>query len=302
MLLGALLFGCTIGYTGNTEKAFKINREMTDYQFQWFASVMNIGAMAGSLIAGSLANNYGRKNCLLSSALVFTSGYLILALAPHQNFLCLFTGRVLTGIGAGISSFGVPLYIAEVAKTNRRGALGAGNQLGITTGIFVAYLIGNIETKSLYDDQTVCDWRYVTCILLGISVLFAALLMLIPETPRYLFLNSDTQAGEEALLQLRGDNFVSERQELLTINDRDQDQGEQPSLWMYKKQVFIGCMLQVFQQFSGVNNLIFYLTKILDQAQVNDPQVYSVYIMLLNVVVTIVAIRLMDTAGKHHQK
>ncbi len=121
VLLGSLLFGTTIGYTGNTENAFKQNQEMSDEQFSWFGTIMNVGAMIGAFAAGPLANSLGRRTCLQITALVFIAGYILLGLSPHQHYCCLMGGRTLTGIGSGMVSTAVPTYITEVSKTHRKG-------------------------------------------------------------------------------------------------------------------------------------------------------------------------------------
>lgn len=341
VLFGALLFGFTIGYTGNTETAIRITGEMTKYfllllrffvrfakflhqiikniknlysnrnEFIWFSSLMNVGAMAGALGAAPIANGVGRRKCLIATGVVFALGYALLAFC--HGFPALLIARMITGLGSGMASFIVPLYIAEVAKTSRRGTLGASNQLAIVVGIFLAYglaswiqmdaptgdaippdFTNNLDGKP--PPTKVCNYQVFSGVIACIGGLLAGLSFFVPETPRWLFMKSRTQDGEWALQKLRGDDYLEERQHLVSAAPATEEAAE--SLWDYKRQLFIGVMLQVFQQFSGVNNIMFYLTSILENNGVSNPEMYSTITMLLQIIFTAISCVLMDKAGR----
>ncbi len=176
----------------------------------------------------------------------------------------------------------------------------------ITVGILLAYLIGQVATTNSLDGSViVCDWRLVSYLFTIISGVFFVSLFMIPETRRYLFEKGQVDAGTTALRCVRGGgdgdvlpNGKSELQALLDDADSDDQEIQTASLsselWQYKKPLIIGCMLSIFQQCSGVNNVMMYLTKILQNADVTNPQMYSTIAMVTQTVVTMCAVPLMD--------
>jgi MFS family permease len=273
---------------------------------------MNVGAMAGALGAAPIANGVGRRKCLIATGVVFALGYALLAFC--HGFPALLIARMITGLGSGMASFIVPLYIAEVAKTSRRGTLGASNQLAIVVGIFLAYglaswiqmdaptgdaippdFTNNLDGKP--PPTKVCNYQVFSGVIACIGGLLAGLSFFVPETPRWLFMKSRTQDGEWALQKLRGDDFMQERSQLQMSATPSTEEATE-SLMDYKRQLFIGVMLQVFQQFSGVNNIMFYLTSILQNNGVSNPEMYSTITMLLQIIFTAISCVLMDKAGR----
>ncbi|GLJ19827.1 hypothetical protein SUGI_0359350 [Cryptomeria japonica] len=150
-----------------------MNWLLTFTQFSLFGSLSNVGAMIGAVVSGLLADYIGRKGALVVASIPNILGWIAICLAKDSSFL--YISRSLTGLGVGIISFTVPVYIAEIAPKHLRGGLGTVNMLSITIGIFMAYLLGMfISCRHLAIAGA------VPCSLLVLG------LFLIPEAPRWL--------------------------------------------------------------------------------------------------------------------
>ena len=325
VLLAALLFGFTLGFTGNTEQGLRATGQMTKDEFMWFSAVVGIAGFVGAMAAAPIADGVGRQKCLIVTGLFYVVGYAMLSFC--DGFVLLFVGRSLTGVASGMVCFVVPLYIAEVAKASRRGALGASIQLAIVIGIFGTYGLATIITvptdvtsipQDYYDylepgdepPQRVCDYKTFTLLLSIFAILFTTLCCFLPDTPRWYFMKSRVHDGEDVLQRLRGDGveFQKEKQDLLvassvaaaaTSSDEAGGVVKVESLWRdFKKQLLIGIMLVIFQQLSGAVTIYFYLTKILEKNDVANPDVYSTINMLVQIFFTAVAVVLMDKLGR----
>jgi SP family facilitated glucose transporter-like MFS transporter 8 len=167
----------------------------TDSQQSWFGSLVTVGAILGGPMAGVLVGRLGRKSTIMASCVPFSLGWLVILVGghfPHEVWL-LYGGRILCGIGTGMVSLCVPLYIGEIATKEVRGMLGAGFQLSVTFGILCVYALGLF-----------LPWRYLAVVGSALSALLICLMNIIPETPQYLMSRGDTQSALESLTWLRG--------------------------------------------------------------------------------------------------
>ncbi|WP_328610400.1 sugar porter family MFS transporter [Amycolatopsis sp. NBC_00345] len=257
------------------------------------------GSMAGAGLAGRLADSLGRRKMILASGAVFTVGTLGAALAGGAPLLVAF--RFVMGIGVGIASVVVPMYLSELAPKEVRGKLTSLMQLLVTIGILVAYITD-------YALSGAGAWRWM----IGLGVVPAVLLMAgiytQPESPRWLAVNKHDETGaKQVLAGLRGSESVAEA-ELADIRAgaRAQAENEEPlRLRMLtggrlRKVFTVGMLLVFFQNFVGINTIIYYAPTLLTNVGFGSSGAIlaNVGIGAVNMLMTLPAMRLIDRAGR----
>ncbi|EER06837.1 hexose transporter, putative [Perkinsus marinus ATCC 50983] len=330
-LLGSLLFGLCLGFSGpaiDTMKndvttpdgtlieigegsSFFVFRTATEASL--FGSMLNIGAMVGALGGGPLNEKIGRRWSLIGVSPLFALPWLWVALATTAWQLIV--ARVIMGIALGMSSFTVPTYIGEVSPTKYRGLLGACNQVAITVGILLAYVLGlALRTKAGSVDPnatatTFCEWRQLSFIYIIPSALLGIAMFFAPESPRWLASKCRDTEAKAVLIKLRGadENDPHVKAELAALDalhtkryvqGKDSIKQNLRALSECKMQLFIGVMLQVLQQFAGVNGIIFYQTSIFQAAGIDNRDVVSLSVMAVQVGVTLIGALIIEKAGR----
>jgi SP family xylose:H+ symportor-like MFS transporter len=310
--IGGLLFGydtAVISGAADSIKTYLIDSlHLGSFIYGTTISSALIGCIIGGIISGMFASRFGRKNSLIISSLLFLIGSLGAAYPeflfftkghPTIGLLVAFnTYRIIGGIGVGLASAVCPMYIGEVAPANVRGRLVSFNQFMIILGMLVAYFV-NYSIANGHSQQWVSDigWRYmfVAC---GVpALLFGLLLLLVPETPRYLSLNNQDQKALAILTKINGSKAAkSILQEIKqTVNVSSE------KLFTYGKGVIIiGILLSVFQQFVGINVALYYAPRIFESmgAGQNASMMQTTIMGLINVIFTVVAIMTVDKWGR----
>jgi sugar porter (SP) family MFS transporter len=294
--LGAVLFGYHLGVVnGALEYLAKDLGIATDAAIQgWVVSITLIGATVGSFTGGALADKFGRTRSFQLDAIPLVVGTLLSATATAVQ--AMLAGRFLVGLGIGISSAIVPLYIAEIAPTNIRGSLGALNQLSICIGILLALLAGLPLAGNPEWWKTMFTVAVVPAALLLIGMAYA------PESPRWLFQQGRKAEAEHSIKRLWGKEKVEEGMgELENSGSSSSDEG---AGWgdlvsaKYRGVVAVGGTLFLLQQFAGINAVVYYSTAVFRKAGIKSDVAASALVGAANVFGTLVASSLMDKQGR----
>ena len=283
-LLGPFSFGYVIGYSSPAIPELEQRGLLHHSQSGWFASLITVGALFGGPLAGWSIEKYGRRATMRFTAIPFLLGWLLIRL---EDF---FVGRFLCGLASGSVTVCAPIYIAEVSTSSLRGTLGACVQLFITLGILCAYSAG-----VTYSWSDMADFGVLA------ALLMLAVLFLIPETPRWLLMNKTKAEAVQALQKLRNQHADCEDE------CRDIEEGldvkETFSWGEFKKTelsrpLMISVIIMIFQQFSGINAVMFYTVSIFKDAGIDNSEMATVLIGAVQVCGTVVACILMDRMGR----
>lgn len=294
---GGLIFGLNMAGISGAVPLIKEYFALDDVSLGAAVSSIMLGCLAGAMIIGSLSDKWGRKPMMIFVAILFMVSALGCAVANSAWVFIFF--RVLSGIGVGSISVLAPTYIAEVAPANKRGTLVTFNQFAIVTGILLAYVFNYILINQ---DEA---WRYM----MGVPVIFGglffvSLLLSFPESPRWFAKKEKTEKAKKVLVKIGGDAYAqTELSGMRVLYDKDNEKSLKFSnLFKGKlaKVVFLGSMLAFFAQITGINAVLNFAPTIFSQTGVAEDQamVQSIYIGLVNVLATFIALWLVDRKGR----
>jgi sugar porter (SP) family MFS transporter len=262
----------------------------------WAVSALGWGAMAGNLSAGPLSDRFGRRAVLRLTAVVFLASAFAAALSTSLTLFVV--ARFWSGLGVGMALLTAPLYIAEIAPASRRGSLVSLNQLMIVIGISVSFF-SNYFLLALGPDS----WRWMLGIQVLPALLFLLSLMRVPESPRWLVGMGREQRARAVLTALHGP--LEAQRELAEIHASlaaGSSASRLRSLFGRRLRYVLLFALGIafFQQVTGINAIFYYLPTIFAQAGGGLASAFrqSVLVGLVNVGMTLVAIRLIDRLGR----
>ena len=187
--LGGLLFGYDTGVISGAELFLGKDFTLTSFALEVIVSGVLVGAAIGALGGGRLADLYGRRRLLIATAVIFALGAIICAAASSPTVLII--GRIIVGLGIGLSSGTVPVYISEVSPPAARGWTVSIFQLAITVGILLAYVVDYAFAASQ-------GWRWMLGLAVVPAAIFAIGMILLPESPRWLVKNGHREAARES--------------------------------------------------------------------------------------------------------
>ncbi len=254
-----------------------------------------IGCVIGCFFAGNISDKYGRKPGLLIAASIFAISSLFMGLAP--NLYAFIGGRFFAGTGVGMASMLSPMYIAEVSPPKLRGRMVSLNQLTIVLGIVITHLV-NYGLKDTGPEA----WRWMFGSGVIPSMLFLLGIFTLPESPRWLTKENKYEQALGVLKKIGGNNFAT--QTLSNIKESIKGEVKVSFREVFGKAVLpvvlIGISLAVFQQWCGINVVFNYTAKIFESigADRSEQLIQAVYIGLVNLVFTLVAMALVDKLGR----
>ncbi|MFD4985340.1 sugar porter family MFS transporter [Streptomyces sp. NPDC058372] len=300
--LGGFLFGFDTGVISGALLYIKDDFHLNSIQQSSVVSVLLIGAVVGSLLSGRLSDRIGRRRILALVGVAFLAGTAVVTFAG--GFVTLLVGRIVLGLSVGAASATVPVYLSEISPPAIRGRLLTLNQLMITVGILAAYLVNLAFASSEM-------WRAMFAVgAVPAALLLAAALWLLPESPQWLITHGRAEVARRGITALIGpdaaDEVVSRAQQRMaddreTRKQQNEEQGhKQLSAPDVRPALVIGLTLAAVQQFGGINSIIYYAPTIIQQTGLNASNsiLYSVAIGVINLLMTLVAIRMVDRIGR----
>jgi len=263
-----------------------------------------IGCIIGGASAGFVSKSIGRKKGLVISALAFTVSAIGAWKPEAFNFFgtldvySFVIYRIIGGIGVGLASMLSPMYIAEIAPANMRGKLVSWNQFAIILGMLVIYFVNYFIAKSGNEEWLVTEgWRWMFFSGVIPAALFLILLIFVPETPRFLVMKGKDSKALEVLKRISGtesaDSILKEIKD--TLHEKSV-----PWLSYGFFVIFIGIMLSVFQQFVGINVVLYYAGNIFRNmgASTDTSLLQTIIVGSINLIFTVLAIYTVDRFGR----
>jgi len=291
--LAGLLFGYDTGVISGAILFIKDQFQLTPWMEGWVVSAVLIGAVIGAATSGIVSDRLGRKRIIIVTAFLFALGSIGSAFAPGIGWLI--SCRLIIGIAIGIASFAAPLYISEVAPSDVRGGLVSLNQLMITIGIVVSYVVD----YSLSGDHA---WRWM----LGLGAVPAVILLLgmlvLPESPRWLIGHEMFKKARAVLERIRSKERIEVEIAAIkkTLSKESAGWRELLAPWV-KPALFMGIGLAFIQQATGINTVIYYAPTIFQLAGFSSAKVSilaTIGVGVVNVLMTVVAVWFMDKIGR----
>ncbi|KAL4900640.1 hypothetical protein BDW74DRAFT_188081 [Aspergillus multicolor] len=328
--LGGVLFGYDQGVISgvlvmnNFTKQFPVLADDATLQ-GWMVSVLTLGAMFGALANGPIADALSRRWSILLANIVFLVGSILQA--ASVNIPMIFIARFIAGLSIGQLSMVVPLYISELAPPNLRGGLTALQQGGITAGIMVSFWLnyGTQYIGGTGDGQSSAAWRLPLALQCLFSLVLAGGTFYLPYSPRWLMMKDREDEASSTLSRIRRVPQTDFRvqNEILEIKasalfDRETTASMYPgitssarlSLERYKslfvlrhlnRRMLIACLLQLIQQFTGINAIIYYAPQIFENIGLTGSSVNLLatgVVGIINFLCTIPAILFVDYYGR----
>jgi len=296
VVLAGALFGYDQGVISGALTGVQREFALSPLAVEVVTSWVTLGALAGSLAGGELADRLGRRRALLVAAALFATGAATEAAAPGVAVLV--AGRLIVGFGVGVAAVAAPLYASEMAPARQRGRFVSCYQLAITIGIFLSYLV----------DQALSaggGWR----LMLGVSAVPALLLLVavVPavESPRWLVRKGRRAEARAAIVRARP--WVDPDTRLASIEASLRDE-PQDAAWAevfapaWRRPLVIGLGLAILQQVTGINAIIYYADRIFAAAgfatEHAQTQATTWAIGAVNVAATLIAIAFIDRLGR----
>jgi MFS transporter, SP family, galactose:H+ symporter len=293
--IGGLLFGYDTGVVSGAELFLGNQFALTTFELEVIVSGALVGAATGAFVGGRLADLLGRRHLLIATAAIFALGAIGCAEAWSAGILI--ASRVVVGLGIGLSSGTVPVYISEVSTAETRGWTVTLFQLAITVGILLAYVVD-------YAFASIQGWRWMFGLAVVPAIAFACGMFYLPESPRWLAGQGKYDAARAVLVRIRGTLDVDTEMrgiEQTLAQTHQSGRFSDLAARSLRPALIVGLGLAVLQQVTGINTVIYYAPIIMRSAGISSVSgaiLATAGIGAINVLMTLVSMRLIDRVGR----
>ncbi|MHA4895233.1 sugar porter family MFS transporter [Pedobacter sp. PWIIR3] len=293
--LGGLLFGFDTAIISGAIPYISTYFNLNGYLLGWAVSCILIGCAAGASLAGKLADKWGRRYVLLVCALLFAVSGLGAGLTDSLMFFVVF--RIVGGLGVGAAAMISPMYIAETVPAFLRGKMVSLYQLAIVSGILLAYF-----SNYIFDGFGTNNWRWMFASQVVPALLFWVSLLFVPETPRWFMSRGMKSDAALVVGKINGRDAVDAELKIIEESFRGTFDASLADLFSkrYRPILWIGILIAVFQQITGINSILYYAPVIFKQTGLDSQSslLQTVGIGVVNVLATFIAIGLVDKIGR----
>ncbi len=254
------------------------------------------GTVVGAMFGGIPNDRLGRKNTLILIGVLYTISALGSAVVSNPWIFALF--RFIGGLGVGASTIAAPAYIAEIAPANRRGSLTALYQLNIVFGILIAFVSNFLIAKFVSVDT----WRWMIGIEALPALAYTMMVLTVPKSPRWLIVKrEDIEGARKVFRSLYPEEEVNEQIQVIQEN-KEQNPAGNDKLFSkkYSTPLMLAFAISFFNQFSGINALLYYARRIFESAGLGEDAglLSSVGLGIANLIFTLVGVALIDRLGR----
>ena len=316
--LGGLLFGYDTGVisgtVGSLDSFFVIPKGLSETAASAFkgflVSSALIGCIFGGIFGGLVSKKLGRKKGLILAAILFLISALGSAMPEmfigtfgkldHTFSTVFIVYRIIGGIGVGLASMLSPLYIAEIAPAKSRGKLVSLNQLAIVGGFMVVYFVNYFISRSGGSDEwlNTIGWRWMFASEVIPAGVFLGLLFFVPDTPRSLMLKNKPEEALDVLTKVNGEEEGKRVFAEIEVSMNEKTSGHMLSFgWLV---IIIGILISIFQQFVGINVVLYYAPEIFKtiSSGTDSALLMTIIVGIVNFLFTIIAVRTVDKYGR----
>jgi SP family xylose:H+ symportor-like MFS transporter len=298
--LGGLLFGYDTAVIAGAIGFLQTHFDLDPTLKGWAASSALLGCVIGVSFAGIFSDRMGRKKTLVLSAILFLVSAIGTAIPKEFSVFVVF--RMLGGIGVGVASMASPIYIAEITPGRIRGRMVSVNQFAIVTGMLIIYFVNYfiaLRGDEAWNVST--GWRWMFASGAIPSAIFLALLLIVPESPRWLAEKGLTEKARSVLVKVGGPSFAEAELRSIeaTLNQEVESLGRLFRTG-WRKVMVLGIALAVLQQVTGINVFLYYAPEIFKKlgSGVDAALLETIVVGAVNLTFTIVAIWTVDRLGR----
>jgi sugar porter (SP) family MFS transporter len=293
--LGGFLFGYDTGVVSGALLYIRHGfGNLSSFEQDAVVSGLLLGAAIGAVIAGRISDRVGRRPTIIATSLLFILGILVIVIS--QSLAELIVGRFLVGLAVGSSSSVVIVFLSEISPPAQRGRIVSANQLMVTAGIVVAYLVD-------YAFSTSGDWRAMFGVAFAPAALLGLGMLAMPETPRYLASHGRDDDARRVLMRMLGTTDEGKIEEEMSHIDRSISD---PPRWRallapnLRRVLVVGMGLAVLQQVTGINTVIYFAPTLLNDTGLGSSNsiLNAIPIGAVNLIVTVIALVIIDKVGR----